>query len=55
MLIHDDQLQDQLQRSLTTKVSVKRDARGAGSITIHFYSEEQLKTLYERLAGEQEW
>jgi ParB family chromosome partitioning protein len=51
----DSQVEEHLQRSLTTKVAVKRDAHGAGSITIHFYSEEQLKTLFERLAGESDW
>lgn len=52
---HDARFEEELQRALTTKVSVKRDAHGSGSITIHFYSEEQLKTLFERLAGEQDW
>jgi ParB family chromosome partitioning protein len=51
----DTHVEEQLQRALTTKVAVKRDAHGSGSITIHFYSEEQLKTLFERLAGEQDW
>jgi ParB family chromosome partitioning protein len=50
-----DDLQDRLQRVLTTKVSVRRDAHGAGSITIHFFSEEQLRALYERLGGEDDW
>lgn len=52
---HDTRVEEELQRALTTKVSVKRDAHGSGSITIHFYSEEQLETLFERLAGEQDW
>jgi ParB family chromosome partitioning protein len=51
----DEQLQDQLQRALTTKVTVKRDAHGSGSITIHFFSEEQLRGIYERLGGEDDW
>jgi len=51
----DDELQDRLQRALTTKVSVRRDAHGAGSITIHFFSEEQLRGIYERLGGEEDW
>jgi ParB family chromosome partitioning protein len=51
----DDDLQEQLQRTLTTKVTVRRDAHGTGSITIHFFSEEQLKSIFERLAGEQDW
>lgn len=51
----DELLQDQLQRALTTKVSVRRDAHGAGSITIHFFSDEQLRGIYERLGGEDDW
>ena len=51
----DDELQDRLQRVLTTKVSVRRDAHGSGSITIHFFSEEQLRGIYERLGGDDDW
>jgi ParB family chromosome partitioning protein len=51
----DRHVEEELQRALTTKVAVKRDPHGSGSITIHFYSDEQLRTLFERLAGEQDW
>ena len=51
----DDDLQDRLQRVLTTKVAVRRDAHGAGSITIHFFSDEQLRSIYERLGGDDDW
>jgi ParB-like chromosome segregation protein Spo0J len=51
----DEHLQDQLQRALTTKVIVRRDAHGAGTVTIHFFSDEQLRGLYERLGGEDDW
>lgn len=51
----DEQLQDQLQRVLTTKVTVKRDQHGAGAITIHFFSDEQLRGLYERLGAGDDW
>jgi ParB family chromosome partitioning protein len=51
----DELLQDQLQRVLTTKVTVKRDAHGAGAITIHFFSDEQLRGIYERLGGDNDW
>jgi ParB family chromosome partitioning protein len=45
---------DRLQRALQTKVAVKRDAStGQGSITIHFFDDEQLSSLLERLAGEE--
>ena len=46
-------LVDRLQRSLQTKVSIKRnDDRGNGSLTIHFFDDEQLSELVRRLAGE---
>ena len=51
----DDELQDRLQRILTTKVSVRRDDHGAGSITIHFFSEEHLRGIYERLGDHDDW
>lgn len=51
----DELLQDQLQRALTTKVTVRRDSHGAGSITIHFFSDEQLRSIYERLGGGDDW
>lgn len=45
---------DRLQRALQTKVAVKRDeATGQGSITIHFFDDEQLSSLLDRLAGEE--
>jgi ParB family chromosome partitioning protein len=51
----DSSTEDQLQRLLATKVSIKRDARGAGSITVHFYSDEQLQSLCKRLGLEEDW
>jgi ParB family chromosome partitioning protein len=51
----DDELQDRLQRMLTTKVVVRRDPHGAGSITIHFFSDDQLRGIYERLGGQDDW
>ncbi len=51
----DEHLQEQLQKSLATKVVVRRDAHGSGSITIQFFSDEQLRNIYERLAGEQDF
>jgi ParB family chromosome partitioning protein len=45
---------NRLQRALQTKVAVKRDAdTGQGSITIHFFDDEQLSSLLDRLAGEE--
>jgi ParB family transcriptional regulator, chromosome partitioning protein len=45
---------DRLQRALQTKVTVKRDvATGQGSISIHFFDDDQLTALLDRLAGEE--
>lgn len=44
-------LEEQLQQSLGTRVTLQRGAKG-GSITIRFYSDEELNTLVERLLGE---
>jgi ParB family transcriptional regulator, chromosome partitioning protein len=41
-------LENQLRQSLGTKVSLRRSAKG-GSIMIHFYSDEELNTLLDRL------
>jgi hypothetical protein len=41
---------------LQTKVSIKRDeSRGAGSMTIHFFDDEQLSELVRRLAGDDDF
>lgn len=45
-------LEESLRRSLGTKVTLKRTTRGSGSMTIHFYSDEELEGLLERLAPE---
>lgn len=45
-------LAESLRRSLGTKVTLKRTKRGNGSMTIHFYSDEELEGLLERLAPE---
>jgi ParB family chromosome partitioning protein len=48
-----DALAESLRRSLGTKVTLKRTKRGNGSMTIHFYSDEELEGLLERLTPEQ--
>jgi len=49
-------LVDRLQRSLQTKVSIKRDERrGTGSMTIQFFDDEQLSEIVRRLAGDDEF
>ena len=41
-----------LQRSLGTKVALKRTQKGHGTLTIHFYSDEELTGVLERILGE---
>ncbi|MGE3856253.1 MAG: ParB/RepB/Spo0J family partition protein [Dehalococcoidia bacterium] len=41
-----------LQRTLGTKVALKRTQKGRGTLTIHFYSDEELTGVLERILGE---
>lgn len=43
-------LENELQETLGTRVNLKRSRRG-GTITLHFYSDEELETLVSRLTG----
>ncbi len=43
--------QEALQRSLGTKVALRRGARGKGTLTIHFYNDEELTGILERILG----
>lgn len=45
-------IQDRLQSILGTKVRVKQNKSGNGTITIHFYSEEELNSLLDRFLEE---
>jgi ParB family chromosome partitioning protein len=45
-----EQLEEELRRSLGTKVTLARSRRG-GRIVIEYYSDEELSQLYERLIG----
>ena len=40
-----------LQRELGTKVALRRGARGQGTLTIHFYNDEDLTGILERILG----
>ena len=42
-------LEDRLRASLGTKVNLQRNRKGAGRVVIHFYSDEELDALTERL------
>jgi ParB family chromosome partitioning protein len=53
---HDDRLEGQFRSALGTKVGLRRDPNGqGGSLTIHFYSDEELQSLYERIIGDDLW
>jgi ParB family chromosome partitioning protein len=43
-------LEDRFRKSLGTKVSLYRSKRG-GRLVIHFFSEEELQALYDRIVG----
>jgi ParB family transcriptional regulator, chromosome partitioning protein len=43
--------QEALQRTLGTKVSLKRSKKGRGALTIHFYSDEELTGILEHILG----
>ncbi|MBC7261532.1 MAG: ParB/RepB/Spo0J family partition protein, partial [Chloroflexi bacterium] len=45
-------LEDRFARALGTKVNLYRSKRG-GKLVIHFFSEEELQVLYDRLVGEE--
>ena len=44
--------EEALQRNLGTKVTLKRSAKGRGTLTIHFYSDEELTGVLEHILGE---
>jgi ParB family transcriptional regulator, chromosome partitioning protein len=46
-----DEIEDRFRELLGTKVALSRSRRG-GRLVIHFYDDEQLQSLYERLGGE---
>jgi ParB family transcriptional regulator, chromosome partitioning protein len=46
-------LEEKIRTSLGTKVSLKTGKKGDGSLTLYFYSEEELNALLERLLDEQ--
>jgi ParB family chromosome partitioning protein len=48
--------EEQLRSALGTRVAFKRGASGqGGTVTIQFFSDEQLQSLYDRLVGEDQW
>ena len=47
-------LEDGLRRHFGTKVSLRNRQKGGGTITIHYYSDEELNTLIEKILGDRE-
>lgn len=45
-------LQDQLAERLSTKVNIKKNRDGSGKLVIEYYSEEDLKRLFDALQGD---
>lgn len=50
-----ERIESKLRSALNTRVSLKRSARSGGSITIEFYSDEQLNAICDRLIEEDLW
>jgi ParB family chromosome partitioning protein len=47
---------DRLQRALETRVAIRQDQKsGSGTISIHFYDNEQLQSILNRIAGEDDF
>ncbi len=50
--VHVQAMQQLLRDRLGTKVDVSRNRRGRGRLVIHFYSDEELQSVYEAILGE---
>jgi ParB family chromosome partitioning protein len=49
-------IEDRLRTALGTRVALKKDTAGrGGSLTIQFFSDEQLQAIYDRLVDEELW
>lgn len=44
-------LEDDFRSALETEVKLTRDRKGEGDLVIHFYSDEELHRIYERIVG----
>jgi ParB family transcriptional regulator, chromosome partitioning protein len=51
--LHTHELEDAFRSVLGTKVSLSRGRRG-GKLVIHFYSDEELQTIYEQIVGREQ-
>lgn len=50
----DDDIETQFRHALMVKVDLKRNARGRGTLVLHFNSEEELERLYTQIVGQSE-
>lgn len=48
-------VEERIQSALGTRVAYRRQPGGGGSLTIHFFSDDQLQSIYDRLVGEDIW
>ena len=46
-------LEDRFRSALGTKVSLSRNPDGAGKLIVHFYSDDDLESIYQLIAGEE--
>jgi ParB family chromosome partitioning protein len=47
------QMENRFRSALATKVTLSRNPDGAGRLVVHFYSDEDLESLYRLIAGEE--
>jgi ParB family chromosome partitioning protein len=52
IMLHYRDLEERFRASLGTRVSINRNEDGSGRITIHFYDDDDLQTLYKRVIME---
>ncbi len=45
-------MEERLRAALGTRVSLNRNANGAGKLVVHFYTNEDLEAIFQRIAGE---
>lgn len=50
----DEDIEAQFRHALMIKVDLKRNAKGRGTLVLHFNSEEELERLYTRIVGQSE-
>lgn len=50
--VHIQTLERTFREALGTRVSLHRDQKGKGRVVIHFYSDEELQSIYDRIVGD---